>query len=84
MVYLRTNATDVALMCGLRHELSSPAQTLRLRVGILIKVRMFVCLYSLCKGRDLTEADPPSQESYQPCIKTKTKLTGPTQPREYN
>jgi hypothetical protein len=55
---------------GLRHELSSPAQTLGSWVRIPLKAWMSVCLYSVfvlscVQVAALRLADPPSKESYR-------------------
>jgi hypothetical protein len=53
---------------GLRHELSSPAQTLGSWVRIPLETWMSLCIYSVCAvpcaGSGLRRADPPSKESY--------------------
>jgi hypothetical protein len=60
------------LRSGLRHELSSPAQTLGSWVRIPLEARMSVCVYSVfmlscVQVAALRPADPPSKESYRLC-----------------
>jgi hypothetical protein len=56
----------------LRHELSSPAQTLGSWVRILLEAWMSVCVYSVfVQVAVLRWADPPSKESYRLCEKIK-------------
>jgi hypothetical protein len=57
---------------GLRHELSSPAQTLRSWVRIPLEAWMSVCVYSVymlscVQVAALRRTDPPSKESYRLC-----------------
>jgi hypothetical protein len=61
---------------GLRHELSSPAQTLGLWVRIPLEAWISVCVYSVfvlscVQVVALQQADPPSKESYRLCNKIK-------------
>jgi hypothetical protein len=63
---------------GLRHELSSPAQTLGSWVRIPLEAWMSVCIYSVfvmscVQVVALLLSDPPSKESYWLCNKI-TKL----------
>jgi hypothetical protein len=53
---------------GLRHELSSLARTLGSWVRIPLKVRMFICVYSVCVGNGLAKGWSPSKES---CLRIK-------------
>jgi hypothetical protein len=55
---------------GLRHEMSSSAQTLRSRVRIPLEAWMYVCVYSVfllppVLVTALRRADPPSKEPYR-------------------
>jgi hypothetical protein len=57
---------------GLRHELSSPAQTLGSWVRIPLEARMSLCVYSVfvlscVQVAALQPADPPSKEFYRLC-----------------
>jgi hypothetical protein len=66
---------------GLRHELSSPAQTLRTWVRIPLKAWMLVCIYSVfVQVAVLRRADPPSKESYRLCKRSRNwkSSQGPT------
>jgi hypothetical protein len=56
---------------SLRHELSSPAQTLGLWVRIPFEALMSVCVYSVCVVLCLPWSDPPSKESSRLCKKIK-------------
>jgi hypothetical protein len=65
-------------LSGLRHELSSLAQTLGLWVRISLEAWMSVCIYSVfvlscVQVAALQQADSPSKESYRLC-KTIKKL----------
>jgi hypothetical protein len=58
---------------GLRHELSSPAQTLKSWIRTSLKTRMSVCVYSVfvlfcVQVAALWRADPPSKDFYRLCI----------------
>jgi hypothetical protein len=64
---------------GLRHEMSSPAQTLGSWVRIPLEACMSVCVYSVfilfCMSvAALLWADPPSKESYRLCINQDTGI----------
>jgi hypothetical protein len=55
---------------GLRHELSSPAQTLGSWVRIPLEAWIYVCIYSVfvlpyVQEEGLHWADPPFKESYR-------------------
>jgi hypothetical protein len=65
---------------GLRHELSSPAQTLGSWVRIPLEVWMSVCVYSVYVEA-LRRADPPSRESYRLCIDQETEKAAKVQQR---
>jgi hypothetical protein len=57
---------------GLRHELSSPGQTLEPWVPLPLEVWIFVYIYSVfllscVQVAVLRRADPPSKESYRLC-----------------
>jgi hypothetical protein len=61
---------------GLRHEMSSPAQTLGSSVRIPLEARMYVCIYSVSvlscvQVAALRRVDLPSTESYRLCTKIK-------------
>jgi hypothetical protein len=63
-------------LCGLRHELSSLAQTLGSWVRIPLEAWMHVCVYSVfllfcVQVAAFRQADPPSKESYRLCKKIK-------------
>jgi hypothetical protein len=63
---------------GLRHELSSPAQTLGSWVRIPLKAWMSVCVYSVfmlscVQVAALRRAYPPSKESYRLCKNQETE-----------
>jgi hypothetical protein len=66
---------------GLRHELSSPAQTLGSWVRIPLEAWMPVCFYcvfvvSCMQVAALHQADPPSEESYRLCIRSRNWRSG--------
>jgi hypothetical protein len=55
--------------CGLRHEMSSLARTLRSWVGMPLKASMSLCVYSVCvlscvQVAPVQRVDPPSKKSY--------------------
>jgi hypothetical protein len=61
---------------GLRHELSSPAQTLGSWVWILLEAWMSVCVYSVfvlscVQTAALRRAHPPSKEPYPLCKRSR-------------
>jgi hypothetical protein len=66
---------------GLRHELSSPAQTLGSWVRIPLEAWMSGCVYSVfvlfcVQVAALRRADPPSKESYRLCKKSRNRKIG--------
>jgi hypothetical protein len=62
---------------GVRHELSSPAQTLASWVRIPLEAWMSVFVYSVCvQVAILRRADPPSKESYRLCIGLRNRKSG--------
>jgi hypothetical protein len=61
---------------ALRHELSSPAPTLKSWVRIPLESWMSVCVYSVCDASCLQvvvlrRADPPFKESYWVCKRSR-------------
>jgi hypothetical protein len=66
---------------GLRHELSSPAQTMGLWARIPLEAWMSVCVYSVfvpscVQVVALQLTDPPSKESYRLCRSSKNRKSG--------
>jgi hypothetical protein len=56
---------------GLRHELSSPAQTLGLWVRVPLEACMSVFVLSCVQVAALRRADSPSSESYRVCKRSR-------------
>jgi hypothetical protein len=69
---------------GLRHELSSPVQTLGSWVRIPLETWMSLCVYSVfvlscVQVAALRRADRPCKESYRLCKRSKTKKAAKAQ-----
>jgi hypothetical protein len=83
LIYENLNCVDCRSQWSrdLRHELSSPSQTLGSCFRIPLEARMFVCVYSVfvlscVQLAALWLADPPSKESYRLCKRSRNRKTG--------
>jgi hypothetical protein len=80
-VFARSDASRSQWPRGLRHELSSPPQTLGSCVRIPLEAWMSVCVYSVfvlscVQVVNLRRADPPSKESYRLCKRSRNWKSG--------